>query len=221
MSKGLLIALVIVGLLVGGLFVAGIGCFVYINNVDKEGVAIETSLNAEYLDCQNYLSAYVSKFYETVGVANLKSDKMDTIITDAVKGRYEGKTSAQPGQGTLFSAISEAYPNINLEIYDKILEIINQGRDGYRNMQSKLLKDLANYDNFCKGRGFIHKFALSFDHFPSNALEARIGKDVKKGEEARNQMYLIVVTSSTTDAYQSGHMDPLQVPGAKDNAPKK
>jgi hypothetical protein len=28
-------------------------------------------------------------------------------------------------------------------------------------------------------------------------------------------MYLIVLTQSTTDAYNSGHLDPLSIPGAK------
>ena len=40
-----------------------------------------------------------------------------------------------------------------------------------------------------------------------------LSQDVKRGAAARDQMYLIVLTQSTTDAYDSDHMDPLTVPG--------
>ncbi len=56
--------------------------------------------------------------------------------------------------------------------------------------------------------------------FPSNALEARIGTNVWHGEEARKQMYLIVLTESTTDAYRTGTQNPLPVPGSSSTPSK-
>ncbi len=218
MSKGLLIGLVVVGVLFGGLLLGGVGLLMYYNSIQREGVAMETQLNSQYLDNQNELSSYVSKFYETIGVANLKSDKMDQILTDAVKGRYEGKTSAQPGQGQLFSAISEAYPQIDLTIYDKIVELISQGREAYKQKQTKLLGMLAKYDNWCKRQDIPHKWMVG--GYPTSALEARIGTSVKRGVDARDQMYLIVTTKGTQDAYNTGTQDPLSVPGARDNGKK-
>ena len=103
-------ALIISGAILGALVLGAIGIYGYANGLQKEGVARETELNAQYLDNQNELSTYISKFYETVGIANLKSDKMDQILLDAVKGRYEGHTSAQVGQGQLFSAINFTRP---------------------------------------------------------------------------------------------------------------
>src|SRR5262249_47679195 len=123
--------LIVIGVL-AAVFVGLIGIYNYANSLQQEGVARETELTAQYLDNQNELSTYISKFYETIGVANLKSDKMDKILLDAVKGRYEGHTSAQPGQGQLFSAIQEAYPTVNLDIYDRILDQISAGRDAYK-----------------------------------------------------------------------------------------
>ena len=206
-------SLIILGILGAIVIVAGISFYNYVNGLQQQGVAQETALNAQYLDNQNELSTYVSKFYESVGVANLKSDKMDKILLDAVKGRYEGNTSAQPGRGQLFSAIQEAYPDIDLKVYDRILDLINAGRDAYKQKQTKLLGMLQGYDQW-RGSGLVQKHVISgVLGFPSDGLEARIGKDVKRGAAARDQMYLIVLTQSTTDAYDSGHMDPLTVPG--------
>ena len=205
--------LIIVGAILGALIAGVVGIYGYANSLQQTGVAYETELNAQYLDNQNELSTYISKFYETVGVANLKSDKMDQILTDAVKGRYEGHTSAQVGQGQLFSAIKEAYPNLDMSIYDRILDQINSGRDAYKQKQSKLLDMLRSYDKW-RESGIIQSMLLG-KYFPSEHLEARIGTTVKHGAEARDQMYLIVLTQSTTDAYNSGHLDPLTIPGGK------
>lgn len=206
--------LIITAAVIGTLILGALGLYNYANGLQQEGVARETELNAQYLDNQNELSAYISKFYETIGVANLKSDKMDQILLDAVKGRYEGHTSAQPGQGQLFSAIQEAYPNVDLSIYDRILDQINSGRDAYKQKQSKLLDMLRSYDKW-RESGLVQSRIIAMMGVPSERLEARIGTTVKRGRDARDQMYLIVLTKSTTDAYQSGQLDPLSVPGGK------
>ena len=210
MNKGLIVGIAILGVLLLG----GMGIYSYCNGLQQEGVAQETGLNAQYLDNQNELSTYISTFYETIGVANLKSDKLDQILTDAVKGRYDGKTSAQPGQGQLFSAIVEAYPTIDLTIYDKIVDFIHAGREAYKQKQTKLLDMLRAYDKW-RDSGMVQKRVIRGMGFPSDGLEARIGKTVKHGAEAREQMYLIVLTDSTTDAYGNGHLNPLPIPGAK------
>jgi hypothetical protein len=215
MGKKSLIALIIGGGLFAALIVGGFSLYGYVNSQYNAGKNLEIGLNTQYLDNQNELSTYISSFYEQVGVANLKSDKMDKILTDAVKGRYDGKDSkAQVGQGQLFSAIVEAYPDLqnNLNIYDKIVDFIRAGREAYKQKQTKLLGMLQAYDSW-RTDDIIRSWFVG-KYFPSSALEARIGTNVKRGEEARNQMWLIVTTQSTSDAYNTGHMDPLQVPGA-------
>ena len=208
-------------LVIGGIAALAIIIVLYVigkmSSLQQEGVRMETQLNAQYVSNQNELSTYTSTFYETIGVANLKSDKMDQIITDAVKGRYEGHTSARPGQGQLFSAISEAYPNLDLNVYDKIVEQIKAGRESYKQQQNKLLGMIATYDNW-RASGLFQPAFIRFLGFPSDHLEARIGKDVKHGKDALEQMKLIVTTSSTQNAYETGTQDPLTVPGAN---PKK
>src|SRR5262249_3011764 len=146
--------------IVVALIAGAFSIYSYFNTLQQQGVDYETQLNAQYLDNQNILSAYKSTIYEQAGIANLKSDKLDQIITDAVKGRYEGHTSAQPGQGQLFSAITEAYPNIDLNVYDKIAEQVAKGREGYRATQTKLLTMLQGYDKW-RQSGIIQSRLIS------------------------------------------------------------
>ena len=208
--KGLLITLGVIGALVFGAF----SLYGTVNSMRNEGIRMETSLNAQYLDNQNELSSFKSSFYEQVGVANLKSDKLDQILEDAVKGRYEGKM--QPGTGgAMFSAITEAYPDLKgqLDLYDRIVDFVKAGRESYKQKQSKLIGQLQAYD-YWRQEGLIKSFFLG-KFFPSDALKARIGSNVKSGQAALDQMYIIVLTSDTKQAFETGVDEPMQVPGGK------
>jgi hypothetical protein len=212
MKKGLIITCVVLGTLVVGAF----SLYSYINSTRSSGITYETGLNAQYLDNQNELSSFKASFYEQIGVANLKSDKIDQILEDAVKGRYEGKMNPGTG-GAMFSAISEAYPDIKgqLKLYDRIVEFVKAGRESYKQKQSKLLSQLKDYDKWRQDgivRSMIVKNILGI---PSDALEARIGTKVSHGKDARDQMYLIVLTAEAKKAYETGIDEPMQVPGGK------
>ncbi len=210
MGKGLLVTLGVIAAIAVGLF----SLYGYVNNMRNEGIRMETTLNAQYLDNQNELSSFKSSFYEQVGVANLKSDKMDQIITDAVKGRYEGKMNPGTG-GAMFSAITEAYPDLKgqLDLYDRIVDFVRSGREAYKQKQSKLIGQLQAYDTW-RQEGLIKSMFLGH-FFPSQALTARIGTSVTHGQAALDQMYVIVLTSDTKKAYETGIDEPMQVPGGK------
>lgn len=180
-----------------------------VNKARNGAITREAALNAQYLDNQNELSSFVSTFYEQLGIADRKSDKLNTILVEAVKGRYEGETSAQPGGGALFSAIAEAYPDLTaLDTYDKVAETISAGREAYKNKQSKLLDMLRSYDTWRK-KGLIHSQIVKLVGVPTSGLQARIGNKVTTGPEALDQMYRIVLASKATEAYETGILEPL------------
>lgn len=207
-TTGRIIGLAIIGAIVLG----GLSLWGYASGLWDEGVDRETTLNAGYKSSQNYLSGYESEFYETIGVANLKSDKLNKILADAVKGRYDGDTSAKPGQGALFSAIVEAYPSIDLTIYDKIVDNIKAGRAGYRGKQDALLDQLRGFDKWRRS-GILQHLLISWGGFPSQKLTACVGADdCKYGEDAIKRMMQIVITEGTETAYRTGKMAPLAVP---------
>ena len=206
MKKGLIIT----GIVFAVILAVGFSLYGYINSTRSTAVQLENGLNAQYLANQNELSSYQAGFYEQLGVANLKSDKMDKIISDAVKGRYDGKMAPGTG-GAFFSAISEAYPEIgtSLDIYDKIVDYVAAKREAYKQAQNKLLDMLRTYDTW-RQDGLLRSFVVAnVLGVPSDRLEARIGTDVKRGAEARDRMFLIVITEDARDAYQTGTDKPL------------
>ncbi|MBI3572447.1 hypothetical protein HY091_02880 [Candidatus Kaiserbacteria bacterium] len=201
-----------------GMFVLGVVIIAfftlwgYMNGLRNEGIAYETQLVANYKANQSYLSSYEAGFYETLGVANLKSAKLDQILLDAVRGRYEGNTSAQPGGGSLFSAIAEAYPNLDLNVYDKIVDYIKGKRAGFNDAQTGLLDVLRHYDLWRRS-GILQHVIISILGFPSHDLVACAAEDdCKYGEEAEERMRRILVTEGTQKAYHTGVMQPLAVP---------
>lgn len=180
----------------------------YTNTLRSESISHETGLNAQYLSCQNFLSEYISGFYEMLGVSNLKSEKLEKILVEAVKGRYGEKGFSS--DGALFSAIAEAYPDVQgLNAYDKIMDYTRAKREGYRAIQDKLLDMLRSYDAWRQDGWVQSRVVSNLIGIPSSRLEARIGSKVTRGAEARDQMFVIVLTEQATDAYSTGKMKPL------------
>lgn len=206
---------IIAGLVFLLVFVTTCGTYGYINSVRNEGLDWETRLSAQYLDNQNYLSAYISGFYEQVGVAQAQSDVLDQILTDAVKGRYDGQNGGFAVNSPMFAAIVEAYPEAGvaelMANWGKIQDYISAGREGYRNQQSKLLDMLRGYDLW-RTSGFVRSAIVRAMGFPSEMLRAQVGEMVFTGDYARQKMYQIVLTGQALDAYESGTMDPLSIP---------
>lgn len=182
----------------------------YLNEIRDEGVQYETGLNAQFLSNQNYLSAYISGFYEQVGVANVKSEKMHEILTDAVTGRY-GKEGFS-AKGAFFSAVKEAYPDLaQLGIYDKIIIYVSAQREGYKNIQDKFLDMLRNYDSW-RARGLLRSQVIkSILGYPSERLIARIGTESWTGTTALEKMYTIVLAGEVKQAYQTGKYPPMRI----------
>lgn len=199
------------------------GLFTYskINSLHREGVRRETQLTAQYLDNQNELGAFISSFYEQLGIAQAKADKLQVVLSDAVKGRYDntGLTPATPGSPTLgnslISAIVEAYPDLSgLNSFDRIIDTISSGRTAYKNKQSTLLDMLRSYDNW-RNQNIFGSLLIRIAGFPSNNLRAQVGQAFVTGKAAEDQMYVIVLPSDATKAYTTGTLEPLTVPTSK------
>ncbi len=199
---GVILALLVV--LVG----AGLALYGYANALRSEDVNWSTQLNAQYLSNQNYLSAYVSGFYEQLGLVKYKSEKMNEILLNYAKARGEKGAVSQ----AFLAAVVEAVPDLKgLNIADKMLAYVQSGREGYRATQDKLLDMLRSYDKW-REDGYVQSWIIAnVIGAPSERLEARIGAMVYRGKEAREKMYVIVLASDAKKAYETGTMEPLQV----------
>lgn len=211
--------LIIAGIIAAALLACVLGFYGYFNGLNTDRVDQETTLSASYQSNQVELDNYVKTIKEAVGIANVKSDKLDQILRDAVSGRYgDTKDGVRNGQGGAFmSAIVEAYPDIKgqLDIYDRIVDKVFVGREGFKAQQNSMLADIAKYEAWTH-TGLVQSFIIkNVVGCPTDLLEARVGTNVKHGRAALDQMKLVVTSGSTNDAFNSGKDDAIEIPGAK------
>ena len=210
-SKKLIIG-VVAGLIVV-IFV--ISTFSFVNSTRNEGIEKETALMAQYSDNQNELSSYILSFNESLGIADKQSTKLNTIILSAVQGRYDGKlSSAQPGGGSLFSAIAEAYPDLTAttETYAKVQDLVVSGRNAYKNKQTLLLDRVRDYKVWLDSdliKSFVIQNVLGY---PTDRLEVTTKTGKIHGQEALDKISTVILTPEAQDAYDSGTVQPLITP---------
>ncbi|MDP2598730.1 MAG: hypothetical protein Q8P49_02780 [Candidatus Liptonbacteria bacterium] len=208
---GLGLGLILAIAAAAALLICGMWFYGYINGLRSEGVQRETTLSAQYLSNQNYLSSYISGFYEQLGVVQYKSEKLDQILADYAKGRRFGADS-QSDRAGFINAVAEAVPDLKgLDIADRMMDYVAAGREGYRTTQDKLLDMLRSYDNW-RADGIVQSWVI--EHMlsvPTKRLEARIGDQMLVSADARNKMWQIVLASDAKKAYESGVMEPLKV----------
>ena len=195
----------IVGASIGAvILVLGLIALLTSNSVTNTGNRKEAALNSQYLNNQNYLSHCITQIREVANVTQAQSDDFIKAMTDAVKGRYDGR-SAQPG--AMFSAITENYPDLKglNQAFERMYTVITGCRTDYKNVQSKLLDMLREYDSWRTGSLTVRTFG---GDRPSNNLVARIGTTSHTGRDALNQMYTIVLVKDAKTAYQNGELNP-------------
>lgn len=206
LKKNAVLLGIVVALVVGGFTLLGV-----VNSVRDEGIGMETDLSAQYLSNQDTLSKIVFKFKESIGIADRKSEQLDRILENALKSRYEAGGVDPTSPDAVFSAIVEAYPDLQgLNLYDKIVDQLASGREEYSADQKKLLDRLRVYDRW-RRKGLIKSTILA-NFFPSENLEARIGTTVVTGRAAREKMYQIVLIADAKRAYETGEMEALAPP---------
>lgn len=188
---------------------SGLSFYGFVNSTRTEGIQQETAISAQYQTNQNELSTYVVSIKEQVGIANLKSAKIDTILRHAVEGRY-GDDGFKPN-GAMFSAIQEAYPDMtqNLALFDRIAESVRAGRTEFKLKQDRLLDQVRVYKTFMSD-GLVRQFVVkNLLGFPSNNLQARIGTKVVYGNQALDQIQVIVLTTGVSENFSTGTMDAI------------
>jgi hypothetical protein len=203
-GKGLIITLVVVG----GLFLAGLSMYGYAVSIRNQALGWETELNSVIRIEVSERATYENTFYEQTGLANLKSQKMDEIISNALEGRY----GDNPNQGqALLQAIAEAYPDTSgLSIYDKILPTISAGREAIRNKQNLRIEKAQAY-NYWRKEGIFRAWVLS-GIYPSRDLQFTVAGTKYYAEQALEKMSEPISTVSVNKSFETGVEAPLQAP---------
>ncbi len=137
MSTGLKIAL---GVVVTAVFAIGIGVSSIIG-INNDLVALETGLTAQYKQNQNNYDNMTKKVLEVAQVPTMMASDLEKITKAAISGRY-----GKDGSKAVFQFIQEQNPNVSVEVYTKIQQVIESGRNAFEADQKTLLDKKRVYE---------------------------------------------------------------------------
>jgi hypothetical protein len=200
--KGLIIA----GVSAVALVLGGLSAYNYANTTQVTGNHMEQKLSAFYQADQLELDTLVKNIQTSLGVSGIGFEKLHDVLVDTIKGRYEGNGSsaAGVGRGQLFSAIKEAYPSVDISVYNRIMDQATAGREAFKQKQLYFRDRIRDYETW-ETDGLVHSHFVTWMGFPSKNLEARIGETVFHGQDALDHMKVLVTSGSTDTAFKTGH----------------
>lgn len=191
--------------IVGVLLLGGLSLYGYAASIRNQALAWETDLNKVVRIEVSERATYENSILEQTGLADLKSDKMNSIIRGAIEGRY----GDNPSQGTaLLQVVKEAYPDTKgLDIYDRILPAIAAGREAIRNKQNLRIEKAQAFDYWRK-EGIFRAWILS-GIYPSRDLTFKIGDKTYYAAEALEKMAEPISTGAVNKSFETGLEGPV------------
>lgn len=188
MSSGKITGLIILGIVL----VVGLMCFLSYTGAYNFGNESEKGLTAQLIDNQNILSNYYNKVQEIVQVNDMYKDGLKEIITASIQGRY-GENGAQAS----WQWIKEHNPTLDVSVYTKLQQVIESGRNEFKNSQTVLIDKKRVYETALGS--FWQGMWLRWAGYPKINLA-----DIK-----------VVISGKTTQVYESGIEEPLQLRPSK------
>ena len=208
-----LIVIGVIAAVVLGLIGWGISTYTDIRN---DGRNTELSITAKYKAMQSSYGQDRLAFTDMIGIAREKRDAMDKILTDAVSGRYNKPGSPQVDNGKLFSAITEAYPDLSgLNIFDKVSDFVGQMRSKFAQDQAQIAEMIRGYNSWRTTGSFLHPTFVNWAGFPSDALEMQANGNVYRGKDALDKMSRPIIGSDTGVIFDTGVDQPALTPEKK------
>lgn len=160
-----------IALVVGGIFltlilgVAAIFGLSYVSYANK-GNEWENQIDASYKNNQNILGQYSLKVQEAAHVSDKYSEALTALISKALDARY-----GEDGSKAAFQWIQEQNPNLDPQVYVKLQQIIEAGRNEFKVSQTSLLDQCRVYKT---NTGYIWSgFWLRLAGYPKEGLEKK------------------------------------------------
>lgn len=114
------------------------------------GAKMDSQLDAEYSQMKNVLGQYSLKVVEAAGVTDMMKADVVEVVSAAMSGRY-----GEEGSQASWQFIKEQNPSVAPEIYVKVQQIIEAGRNDFSNSQKRFIDSRRQYkealDTFWKG----------------------------------------------------------------------
>lgn len=184
MGKTTIIVLAILGVLgmIGGtMLLTGIGIY---NSFTGQ----ERGIVAQYDQNRNNYDNMFKKFQEVAQVPAMYADDLKKVYDSAIQGRY-----GKDGSKAVFQFIKEQNPTIDKEMYTRLQQVIESGRNSFEADQKTLLDKKRVYETDVAT--FPNLIVAAIAGFPKI--------DMSK--------YTIVTSDSTEDAFRTKKAEPIKL----------
>lgn len=120
------------------------------------GNRAEQTILAVWENNENILAQYGQKIQEAAQVATMQRDDVAAILTGGMDARY-----GENGSQAVFQWIQEQNPNVGPEVYTKIQQLVEAGRNEFQDAQTRLIDQKRGYRTQLGSlwRGTFLKFA--------------------------------------------------------------
>ncbi len=150
----------IVGVIVSIIFIAVAS---YISSANYGNTA-ENEIKAIWENNQNILAQYTQKVQEAAQVPTMMKDDLKEVVTAALSGRY-----GADGSKATFQWLKEQNPTVDAQLYRKIQQIVEAGRDEFKMSQTRLIDAKRAYST---NLGYVWKgMWMRFAGYPRIDLE--------------------------------------------------
>lgn len=174
-----------------------------------DAVSQETAVKAQYQDNQNRYDSFWKSVVEVAQVQDKYKEDFKEVLIGSIEGRY-----GENGSQAMFLFIQEQNPTLDKEVYTKLMNIIEVGRNDFKRSQTTLLDKQRAYERHLKAStGML--FAGYFDM--PNEIKGELAPPTDLDGDGLVTVldYRIVTSKKTKKAFETGEDEALDVYGKK------
>jgi len=184
MSAGV-VALILLGVLLSLLAAVAV-VFISAGNTANR---LEHGLDATWQSNQTILSGYSQKVLEAAQVPEMMRDDLMKVAREALEGRYGAE-----GSKAVFQVITEQNPVVSEQLYVKLQNIIEAGRNQFQTAQDRLIDQKRVYET-------------ELNKIPGGFMMRVMGYSRKD-----LSVYKPIITDATARAFETGReVAPIQL----------
>lgn len=195
----------VIGVLVVGGFVFGIANS--IQSTFNEGERREQDLTALYNTSLISLSTCLDQGRTAAQVTEQEYESLKEILVEVAGARYDSPSTASNviGGGQLFSAVVEAYPQIDQRSWQNLQTVVVGCRDEFQGSQDRIQASAAEYNRWRVSNDVFNGWIKS--QFPSNELKVvtAVG-DTLYGQSAYDRITRVVSVEGASQAFETGDL---------------